>query len=119
MLFSFSDQCLVVVVPNPPPQPTTSPVSAFEITVTWVPPGFDGRSSITEYEVGYRKKDAPSYTNVSLISSTTSFSAKKLKPYTDYEFRVRARNMIGYSNYSQVSINRTLQFSKLFDYCRF
>ena len=102
-------------MPDPPPQPTTNTVSAFEITVTWVPPGFDGRSPITEYEVGYRKKDASSYTTMSFISSTTSFSAKKLKPYTDYEFRVRARNKIGYSTYSPVSIRRTLQFSKLFE----
>ena len=81
-------------------------MSPYDIEVTWTAPSFNGHSSITTYELQYRKEGDSTYHDVPfspLGPTTTSFSVTRLTSDTKYEFQVRARNEIGYSNYSASS----------------
>ncbi|XP_065826820.1 sushi, von Willebrand factor type A, EGF and pentraxin domain-containing protein 1-like isoform X2 [Oscarella lobularis] len=97
---------LLQSVPDAPSQPKALTMSPYDIEVTWTAPSFNGHSSITTYELQYRKEGDSTYHDVPfspLGPTTTSFSVTRLTSDTKYEFQVRARNEIGYSNYSASS----------------
>ena len=88
--------------PAAPGAPTVGPTadSTTSLDVSWTAPGNAGKPAITSYDVRYRVKEAPSWSDGPQDVTTTSAKITGLTAGTAYEVQVRASNDEGDGSWS-------------------
>ena len=93
--------------PTAPGQPTNTTVNKTcnSLTLSWLPPGVDGGSIITDYNVTVvdGTEDGPLLKSVSTGGNTT-VRITSLKPNTTYTVHIRARNTKGTGDAASVNV---------------
>jgi fibronectin type III domain protein len=81
-------------VPDGPDDPTITGTTQVQTTINWNPPGFDGGTAVTGYDIAYNTTN--STTGATIITGVTSpYTKTALTPGTKYWFFVRAKNAVG------------------------
>ena len=90
--------------PNSPSKPTIADIKATKMRVSWIPPDFDGGTSIVGYQVEYKEKSSKKWVVANLEKCTnTTVMVSGLEEKTQYQFRVAAKNLVGLGTYSTAS----------------
>ncbi|KAL0977975.1 hypothetical protein UPYG_G00164200 [Umbra pygmaea] len=92
-----------IVVLDRPSAPV-GPVEVCDVTedslsLTWLPPCYDGGSPITNYIILKRETTSADWTEVSSSVVKCTIKVMKLKTGLEYQFRIRAENRYGISEY--------------------
>ncbi|KAJ7999339.1 hypothetical protein DPEC_G00193360 [Dallia pectoralis] len=74
-----------------------SDVTEDSLSLTWLPPHYDGGSPVTNYIVLKRETSSADWTAVSSYIVKCSTKIMKLKTGLEYQFRIRAENRYGIS----------------------
>ncbi|XP_020611355.1 protein sidekick-2-like isoform X2 [Orbicella faveolata] len=98
--------------PLAPSTPVVSDIQTTSVRLSWFPPGYDGNSPITSYNV-YTKKGSNNWNlhkdDINPSDRQMSVTLRNLSPHTQYQFHVRAVNSVGEGTPSGASgVIRTL-----------
>ena len=99
--------------PTVPGEPNNITVNTTcnSLTVSWLPPGEDGGSNVTDYNVTVVNgtEDGPLLESVPTGGNTT-VRITSLKPNTLYTIQVRARNSVGTGDADSVNVTTMGRF---------
>ena len=98
--------------PLAPSTPVVSDIQTTSVRLSWFPPGYNGNSPITSYNV-YTKKGSNNWNlhkdDINPSDRQMSVTLRNLSPHTQYQFHVRAVNSVGEGTPSGASgVIRTL-----------
>ena len=98
--------------PLAPSTPVVRDIQTTSVRLSWFPPGYDGNSPITSYNV-YAKKGSDNWNlhkdDINPSDRQMSVTLRNLSPHTQYQFHVRAVNSVGEGTPSGASgVIRTL-----------
>ena len=98
--------------PLAPSTPVVSDIQTTSVRLSWFPPGYNGNSPITSYNV-YAKKGSNNWNlhkdDINPSDRQMSVTLRNLSPHTQYQFHVRAVNSVGEGTPSGASgVIRTL-----------
>ncbi|XP_031677925.1 titin [Oncorhynchus kisutch] len=115
---SGASRSFVTIVVLDRPSAPVGPIGISEVTedsvsLTWLPPRYDGGSPITNYIITKRETTNADWTEVSSVVVKCTMKIMKLITGLEYQFRIRAENRYGISEYSdsatvRVDLNYTV-----------
>uniref|UniRef100_A0A3Q3B683 Titin n=1 Tax=Kryptolebias marmoratus TaxID=37003 RepID=A0A3Q3B683_KRYMA len=113
-----------IVVLDRPSAPL-GPVELFDVTedsvsLTWLPPAYDGGSPITNYIVQKRETTTANWMDVSSAVARCTMKIMKLTTGLEYQFRIRAENKYGISEHiDSPAVTVNLPYSKDCLFCSY
>nr|XP_046189939.1 titin-like [Oncorhynchus gorbuscha] len=115
---SGASRSFVTIVVLDRPSAPVGPIGMSEVTedsvsLTWLPPRYDGGSPVTNYIITKRETTNADWTEVSSVVVKCTMKIMKLITGLEYQFRIRAENRYGISEYSdsatvRVDLNYTV-----------
>ncbi|XP_029624486.1 titin isoform X1 [Salmo trutta] len=101
---SGASRSFVTIVVLDRPSAPVGPIGMSEVTedsvsLTWLPPRYDGGSPITNYIIMKRETTNADWTEVSSVVVKCTMKIMKLITGLEYQFRIRAENRYGISEY--------------------
>lgn len=108
----FMNTFVWLETPLAPSTPVVSDIQTTSVRLSWFPPGYNGNSPITSYNV-YAKKGSNNWNlykdDINPSDRQMSVTLRNLSPHTQYQFHVRAVNSVGEGTPSGASgVIRTL-----------
>lgn len=95
------NNALIITNPDIPTDVTNDALTTSSTTIkmTWVAPVFIGGSTVIDYRITYKLKDAGDETYADLVDGVTNtyYDTTALVSGSEYTFKVEARNAFGYS----------------------
>ena len=98
---------------DPPPAPGAPTVEAAAtdghtaLSVSWQAPVVTGTSSISDYDVEYRKQGSEDWSSDNVTITGVTAAITSVLPDTTYEVQVRAENADGWGDWSEPGTGRT------------
>lgn len=117
---SGASRSFVTIVVLDRPSAPVGPIGMSEVTedsvsLTWLPPRYDGGSPITNYIIMKRETRNANWTEVSSVVVKCTMKIMKLITGLEYQFRIRAENRYGISEYiDSATVKVDLNYSKLY-----
>eukprot|EP00063_Salmo_salar_P057342 XP_014032177.1 PREDICTED: titin-like [Salmo salar] len=101
---SGASRSFVTIVVLDRPSAPVGPIGMSEVTedsvsLTWLPPRYDGGSPVTNYIIMKRETRNADWTEVSSVVVKCTMKIMKLITGLEYQFRIRAENRYGISEY--------------------